>query len=640
MPLSNPLNSSLPFKPSNQPFGMHGAPACRYESKSSLTLRREDTLGRPLTITDGGSVTDHDGTSASAKITDAKEAHFKDLALGEAQWTWRPTVEGEHLIGVKTVSESRLFRPGEAMNEPLPLEIIQGRRKATTIHLPPPVMINLREDDAPDQLTEKQLDYFRSNGNNALIYIHGYNVDHGEWGRFLDGAKKVGRSQRPVAIWNRDTPATVWQDAENPDEENAPTLNPDDLNGSGAHNWAINMEYQLNRAAGFDGEGWMPYSRIINVSWPGNTGSTDFMQAEFNAMASGRRLVALFQQLQDAGVALNVITHSLGARVILTTLNILGTLQRPNGVDHLFLWEPAVADNALSNDASNDVHPLGLGVFPVAHKAVRQIVILHSRGDGVLGPQESEQRSLMQRAFALTPPGMALSATQTAWDIATADDPMDEFLALVHGAYNKKWWTFPSFLDNGLAPSIESLYSDYLPLTYNDAQPVGHAMHRAQQTRKREALDNWDRLERDILNEAKNLLEPCVECLRNAERPPTYRLLAPLNHKASVSIDMARRYIQQLRALAANNWYPTQKPRPAMGDVGFEKVVGDEAGEARDVFLEQISSPGGKIEIVDQTDWLFSHSGMRIPSQKLFEEVFLREIMEQRLLANSTFGQY
>jgi hypothetical protein len=39
------------------------------------------------------------------------------------------------------------------------------------------------------------------------------------------------------------------------------------------------------------------------------------MQAELNAMAAGRRMVPLLQQLQDAGIAVNLITHSLGARV-------------------------------------------------------------------------------------------------------------------------------------------------------------------------------------------------------------------------------------------------------------------------------------------------------------------------------------
>jgi len=46
------------------------------------------------------------------------------------------------------------------------------------------------------------------------------------------------------------------------------------------------------------------------------------------------------------------------------------------------------------------------------------------------------------------------------------------------------------------------------------------------------------------------------------------------------------------------------------------------------------------VEQTDQSTWLFSHSGMRIPTQELFKEVYQREIMKNRLLANSKFGRY
>jgi len=635
---ANSQSNDLPFKPAHQPFGQHGAPVCQYASTSQLTLRREDNLGRPLAFRDGGNATDSTGKSVSADITDRDIASFQKLALGEVRWQWQPSVTGEHLIGVKTVSEQRYFTPGKVMNELVSLEIIPGGRRATAIHLPPAVMINLREEMPSDQLTKEQLAYFQNNGNNALIYIHGYNVDHGEWGRFLKDSTPVGPGQQAILSWHNDTPSTVWQDAQSVSNDQSAHLEPDDINGSGAHNWAINMEYQLNRAAGFDGEDWMPYSRIINVSWPGNTGTTDFIQAEFNAMSSGRRLVGLFQQLQGAGIAINVITHSLGARVALTALNILATLQRTDIVDHLFLWEPAVADNALSNDPENDVHPLGLGVFPAAHRAARQIVILHSRGDGILGPDADDEQSLWKRALNLVPFATAGSTLQGAWGIVTADDPMDELLAKFHGAYDKKWWTFPGFIDNGLAPYIEELYKDYLPLTYSTSN-AGNAPRLAQQTRINEARSNWRRLEQDILAEAAALQEHCIRCLRNAEKPPEYRLLAPLNHRASVSIDTARNYIKQLKQLAQNNWYPTQKPRPALGYAGLDEITGNEAGKSYDAFIDKQLAKE-KFQVVNQSDWLFSHSGMRIPSEDIFQRSFVDAIMERLTKGGVGFGRY
>ncbi|MCL1488054.1 MAG: hypothetical protein MH186_09245 [Marinobacter sp.] len=352
-------------------------------------------------------------------------------------------------------------------------------------------------------------------------------------------------------------------------------------------------------------------------------------------MASGRRLAPLLLQLANAGIAINLLSHSLGARVALTALNIMGIIGKRDLVDHLFLWQPAVADNALTNDSSRDVHPLGLGVFPAAHSAARKIVVLHSRGDGILGADNSEDEAWWRKALSFKHP-----VATTAWDLATADDPMDDVLGNLRGAYDKKWWTFPSFLDNGFGPAIEKLYTDYLPLTF-EAWMTAHPQRSlaTPETLKQTVQENWTRLEKDILTEANALWQPCIDCLRNGERPPDYTLLAPLNHNASVSPQMAKDYVLRLKKLAANNWAPEQRPRPALGYVGFEEVTGETAGPFRDKFLEDRLLNESWL-VVDQSRWLFSHSGMRIPTQELFEEVYQRQIMKNRLLANSKFGRY
>lgn len=642
--------NNLPFSPSSAPLGAHGAPVCAHEAANVL-LRRSDNLGRPRAFIHAGKIEDASGKVVTAELLngtehtpDNAEARFNKLVTGNAQWHWSETPEGEHLIGFDTVSEQLRFAPGQTLTEGVELTVIQGERKATAIHLPPPVIINLRES-APataDLLTDEQLDYFRANGNNALIYVHGYNVPHGDWGRFLkhDGSREPYHGNAPsfakTYTWHPNK-ATIWQDAEALSNYSATTPGEDQLNGTGAHNWAIHMEYQLNHAAGFDGEDWMPYSRIINISWPGDTGSTDFMQAELNAMAAGRRLVPMLQQLANAGIAINLITHSLGARVGLTALNILGAIGHRNLVDHLFLWQPAVADNALTKDSSRDVHPLGLGVFPAAHSAARKIVVLHSRGDGILGPGDEEDSTWWQKALFRSSPG-AIVATAT-WNLATADDAMDDVLGYFRGAYDKKWWTFPSFLDNGFGPAIEKLYKDYLPLTY-EARMTAHPQRSlaTPEALKRTILENWARLEQDILTEAKALWQPCVDCLRNGERPPEYTLLAPLNHRANVSLQLAKDYILRLKKLALNKWVPEQSPRPALGHMGLDEVA-DSKSPDFDQFIRSLLDKD-EINQVNQSTWLFSHSGMKIPTQELFEEVYKREIMQGRLLTNSKFGRY
>lgn len=637
--------TKLPFEPSTTPLGMYGAPDCCLE-KASVALRRTDNIGRPLAFTQAGKLQhvneqEHNGSlQPDPEGRDDHLVRFEKVTVGKASWHWPEEPAGEHLIGLDTVSRKDRFVPGQVLEDGVQLDVIQGERKATAIHLPPPVIINLREEAEPqdDKLTPEQLEYFRTNGNNALIFVHGYNVPHGEWGRFLKGDSRSSnwhgntRSFSRVPKWHPHK-ATVKQDPEALSEGYPFTLEDADVNGSGVQNWAIHMEYCLNEAAGFDGTDWMPFSRIINISWPGDTGSTDFMQAELNAMTAGRRLVPLLQQLQDAGIAVNLVTHSLGARVALTALNILGTTGRHNLVDHLFLWQPAVADNALSNNPERDTHPLGLGVFHAAYKAARQVVVLHSKGDGILGPDTPEDEIWWRRIVGhVSPAGLA------AWDIASADDPMDEALGYLYGAYDKKWWTFPSFLDNGFGPAIEKLYSDYLPLAYDEDAGERRRGYPAKQ-RRRLALQNWERLEKDIIAEAQSLRQPCIDCLRNGEQPPRYTLLAPLNHRASLSVEVAKDYIRRLKKLAVNNWQTEQPPRPALGYVGFEDV-GDDSSPNHDSFLAD-ELRNEKLIPVNQSKWLFSHSGMKIPSQKVFEKSFKEAIMDRILEAEGgSFGRY
>jgi hypothetical protein len=73
--------------------------------------------------------------------------------------------------------------------------------------------------------------------------------------------------------------------------------------------------------------------------------------------------------------------------------------------------------------------------------------------------------------------------------------------------------------------------------------------------------------------------------------------------------------------------------------VGFEAVADSPNTPSSDPFIWEKRS-AGVFDVVNQTDWLFSHSGMKIPSETLFEEVFKREIMQNRLLKKSGFGRY
>jgi hypothetical protein len=73
--------------------------------------------------------------------------------------------------------------------------------------------------------------------------------------------------------------------------------------------------------------------------------------------------------------------------------------------------------------------------------------------------------------------------------------------------------------------------------------------------------------------------------------------------------------------------------------VGFEAVAGDKAGAERDEFIElQLESE--KFTPLDQSKWLFSHSGMKIPSQEVFEKSFSDAIMRRIVEEGTGFGRY
>ena len=132
--------------------------------------------------------------------------------------------------------------------------------------------------------------------------------------------------------------------------------------------------------------------------------------------------------------------------------------------------------------------------------------------------------------------------------------------------------------------------------------------------------------------------QPCIDCLRNGERPPDYTLLAPLNHQASVSPQMAKDYVVRLKKLAVNNWVPEQRPRPALGYAGFDEITDERASEF-DSFLHE-SLNDGKLIPVDQSKWLFSHSGMRIPSEEVFNRSYDAAIIHRVVNEGGGFGRY
>ncbi|MGM0825218.1 MAG: hypothetical protein ACQEUY_10900 [Pseudomonadota bacterium] len=600
----------------------------------TVLIVHRDTLGRYLPEGTLVSLKDSAGKTISATIDAEGVSRHEGAAPDKVAWQL-VDAHGQHLVAV----DDKPLDPCRAAAAPPEVDIAMDETTIQATYLPPPISLNLRDkvtSTEPDLLSDEQLEQLRLAGNNATLFLHGYNVPLGQYGSFASWEKRRDISAEPLLTTaHTASSATILQDIDKVNIQvpvtrgytasnlyHAPTENrPDDYreaycNGSGAYNWFVHMEHQLNRAAGMTEEDWRPYTRMVGIAWLGDTGSVDFFQAELNAMAAGRRLVALLEQLNDAGIAINIISHSLGARVVLTALNILGEQDRHQWVDNIYLWEPAVADNALVNDASQDSHPLGMGVFPDAHKAVKKVVVLHSEEDGILGPPPEDSPSFWKQIAEIISP-----TAVWAHELFGADDMLDELIGSFGGAYGKKWWVFPA----GLSTPFIRYYTDKAPAdTVSPPAPPPMPVGPDPYGRER-AAQAWQTFRALAVEEAR-------AALASGDPLPTYDLLAPLAHHAVVSEERAAAYIDTLQWLVDRNWRAGNSPRAALGSIGFGAVM----LESR--FVE-IKLANKVYDFVNQTTWLFDHSGMKIPSAEVFEKSYQEGIVD-RIKGASRFGRY
>lgn len=197
-------------------------------------------------------------------------------------------------------------------------------------------------------LTSDEIQYFKEHADNAVtVFIHGYDIEDGHFGRFS---------------YIR-TPQEGFCD--------------DTVNGTGAHNWLLHMEYNLNCAhqqtyLEFPWEtNALAYRRVLGLHWPGyqriydipySTG-LNFAGMEFNAIQSGYAVLKLIKQLKSEGLNIQIIAHSLGCLVALQLMDLLGR-EHQYVIDQIILWEAAVARTALS--------PVVINALEERQKAARQ----------------------------------------------------------------------------------------------------------------------------------------------------------------------------------------------------------------------------------------------------------------------------
>ncbi|MDU7784771.1 MAG: alpha/beta hydrolase [Aggregatibacter aphrophilus] len=419
------------------------------------------------------------------------------------------------------------------------------------------------------------------------------------------------------------------------------------VNGHKALGWFPHVEYYLNLAASGKLNSdepftdWEKYHQIVGVTWSGSVDpSMVFFRAEMYANESGRELAKVLIELFNQGIKVNIITHSLGARVALSALNILGDFDGAYNekIDNLIMWEAAVADNSITNKYTRVKNPVAMELFPYAHKTVKYLRVLYSQEDGVL---DGDSRGGDQ-----------------------------EYTGLIGGAYPMKY--------SSLANTTGALKDYYYKLNL-----IGKYYETVEQLRRnvlihRGSLNQDDIAEyNNIENTAKGreikqkieklLVEEANKVSSDLEKPLNY--LKPWSHyrRFRPEDEYFKHIIDVLTYQVFNNWTIYIKNmwvRSALGHqgnrlsvrgIGFKnkELSKRQQEEGFDKFIADNTSNNGenkKFWFWDQSNYFISHSAMRewewkaLDSQKVFPDIYKEsyknQIIDRWIKKNSNFGRY
>lgn len=669
-----------------------GTAACR----TNIIIHHKDTLDRPLPAGIMVKVYDQDGGVSYGEIDKNGDSHHLSVKCGLISWQLmrgpdtapkydRHKKDGRHLTDkdeqaffndsdgyvLIKANDEKTKDPRLQLAKPLKVFVSVNAKEVKAIYLPPPILLNLRfRQNSETRLSTKQLEQIKKDGNTATLFIHGYNVSLGHIGKFpqsedfgelpeYSNLPPSDQVQRPYlhydnkAIGQLATNTLLEQAKEDDNIYVKHIYDEVDLkvNGHKALGWFPHVEYYLNLAASgklnYDDPftDWDKYHRIIGVTWSGSVDpSMVFFRAEMYANEAGRELAKVLIELFNEGIKVNIITHSLGARVALSALNILGDFDGAYNekIDNLIMWEAAVADNAITDTYTRVKNPVAMELFPYAHKTVKYLRVLYSQEDGVL---DGDSRG--------------------------GDK---EYTGLIGGAYPMKY--------SSLANTTGALKDYYYKLNL-----IGEYYENIEQLR-RNVLIHRGSLNQDDIAEYNNientvkgreikqkieklLMEEANDVSSDLKKPLNY--LIPWSHyrRFRPEDEYFKHIIDVLTYQVFNNWTVYIKDmwvRPALGHQGnrlsvlnimgkddkplseyhkkelFDKFIADNTRKANE------SGKNKKFWFWDQSNYFISHSAMRewewkaLDTQKVFPDIYKESykgrIIDEWINEKSNFGRY
>jgi len=658
-----------------------GANACR----TTVIIKHRDSLGDYRILPEGIMVVVYDeaGNTYKARIDRSGFSHHKNVRCGEISWQLMKSSVSETLreaydkSGIKRqlseADESFTFDKSDGYlliqandvksNDPRkqfaePLKVFAGYgsdgvANIEAIYLPPPMLLNFRFNQTVNQQEETRnkeqiKQQIFASGKNVTLFIHGFNVPLGKTGRFPT-AKELGKipayDALPLSSEQVQTPYVYYGDVVGKVVGEQPTIRLNKMQtsrelkvdryralerefmGRDALSWFPSVEYYLNLAA--SGKlspsepftDWDKYSRILGITWSGNISPANvFFRAEMYANETGRDLAKFIQEL-DKDTKINIITHSLGARVALSALNILGDFdgEYDNRIDNLIMLEAAVADNAITKNYTRENNPLAMELFPFAHKAVKSMRVMYSLEDGVLG------------------------GDSTPWD---TDDGFITDNILIRGAYPKKYGPFAN---------RTHAIGDYYPYDKNERTSISHQKAKADihNAIQMQCLDNMGQNSKDVAalcdymksqasfgrqmieSKARELIAQEIERV-NQDRIADLNILRPWSHfrRFPKDADYTQHIIDVLvNVIFKGDWKMSSEElaiRPALGYLGNGLTTQEgKQGQWYDQFIEQELEK--QFFFWDQSAYFTTHSAMK---DLIWEEMVRTE--EQRKTMKET----
>lgn len=487
--------------------------------------------------------------------------------------------------------------------------------------LPPSIVIDCRPHAQNPALSSEQLAYLQANGNNATLFIHGFDVPVGAY-----GLVQLAYQNSLASTLYREPTDYLINGAIDPD-----------INGSGAYNWFVCMEHNLNVACGFDGKDYSKYTRIIGIIWNGDPPSIlDYIVAVKNASGAANHLIVLLKQLLQHKISINVMAHSLGNQVMLNSLELLGQdAAYAQSIEHVVMWEAAVPDNSFSDPAVNEDFSKDYR-FPNAHKAMKKVTAFYSQHDNVLGPVDKTDPDLKQK---LDDPSGGIVVTAIAQIINWFDEfDIADHVKSVYNIANMFGTPFTELLKN---PDYrESFYRRWIGLHPANQHGLAFPSSLEEQISHLEqacpdpfnaltlVFGGYDKgLIRGIVQSEFDLVDlKAKEWLGIPEKWVDKLIHRP--YKVPIVRDkignaMAALIITVMISKGA-------EPRPAMGYSGPLLTEPQTA----EMFKN------GQLYTVDQTAYYFTHSALRIPSPDIMNLSYKAQLMGNGPQALAKFGGF